>query len=83
MRKLVALLLVIGACRVAAGQVADGYLETWLTTRTRQLDARMSERTFDSVGWANTIQGALDLAKQHARPVFLFTLDGHMDSGRC
>ena len=83
MRKLAVVLFVFSACHVAFGQVADGYLDTWLRTRTTQLDARLSQRKFDSIGWASTIQGALDLAKRHARPVFLFTLDGHMDTGRC
>ena len=83
MRKLSTILFVLGIGQIALGQVADSYLETWLATRTQQLDARLSRRNFDSIGWADTIQQAIDLAAEHQRPVLLFTLDGHMDSGRC
>jgi hypothetical protein len=41
------------------------------------------ERRFDEIGWAGDILEARRLAKQHNRPVFLFTHDGHMAVGRC
>src|SRR4029453_14095353 len=42
-----------------------------------------SERKFDQIGWVTEIRGALSLAKEQRRPVFLFTHDGHMAIGRC
>ncbi|HVR76342.1 MAG TPA: hypothetical protein VMT52_18580 [Planctomycetota bacterium] len=42
-----------------------------------------SERKFDQIGWLTEIRGALSLAKEHRRPVFLFTHDGRMAIGRC
>lgn len=42
-----------------------------------------SERKFDRIGWLTEIRGALSLAKEHRRPVFLFTHDGRMAIGRC
>jgi hypothetical protein len=41
------------------------------------------ERRLDEIGWAADIRTALKLAKEHARPVFLFTHDGRMAAGRC
>jgi hypothetical protein len=41
------------------------------------------ERRFDDIGWAKDILEARRLAKEHNRPVFLFTHDGHMAVGRC
>jgi hypothetical protein len=35
------------------------------------------------VGWATSLLEAEKLAKQHNRPVFLFTHDGRMGNGRC
>jgi len=34
------------------------------------------ERRFDDIGWAKDIRAALRLAKEHNRPVFLFTYSG-------
>ena len=42
-----------------------------------------AERRFDEIGWASDILAARRLAKEHNRPVFLFTHDGHMAVGRC
>jgi hypothetical protein len=41
------------------------------------------ERRFDEIAWVADIREALKLAKQHRRPVFLFTHDGRMAIGRC
>jgi hypothetical protein len=64
-------------------QVADGYLQRWVTKRTKQMKSSFQRGHFESMGWAPTIGAALELAEKHNRPVFLFTLDGHMNSGRC
>lgn len=42
-----------------------------------------AERRFDEIGWAKDIRDAERLAKQHRRPVFLFTHDGKINTGRC
>jgi hypothetical protein len=42
-----------------------------------------AERRFDEIGWAADILQARRLAREHNRPVFLFTHDGHMAVGRC
>jgi hypothetical protein len=42
-----------------------------------------AERRFDEIGWASDLLAARRLAKEHHRPVFLFTHDGHMAVGRC
>ena len=68
---------------IANGQLADGYVETWLARRSAKLEAQFKQRTFDSIGWADSIQAALRLATEHKRPVLLFTLNGYMETGRC
>jgi hypothetical protein len=42
----------------------------------------VAERRFDEIGWSTEIRAALRLAKEHQRPVFLFTHDGRMGVGR-
>jgi hypothetical protein len=51
--------------------------------RVGELQPRTEEKRFDEIGWAKDIREALRLAKQHNRPVFLFTHDGRMNIGRC
>ncbi len=51
--------------------------------RVAELQPRTEEKRFDEIGWAKDIREALRLAKQHNRPVFLFTHDGRMNVGRC
>jgi hypothetical protein len=41
------------------------------------------EKRFDQIGWAEDIRSARKLASKHDRPVFLFTMDGRVNLGRC
>jgi hypothetical protein len=51
--------------------------------RVRSFQPTAEERRFDEIGWARDIREARRLAREHGRPVFLFTHDGHMNVGRC
>jgi hypothetical protein len=51
--------------------------------RIREWQPTRDERMIDAIGWARTILDGERLARQHGRPLFLFTLDGRMDLGRC
>lgn len=64
-------------------EVADGYLVKWVQRREAKLSSQFEKRPFESIGWADEIRHALVLAEEHNRPIFLFTLDGHLGSGRC
>jgi hypothetical protein len=55
----------------------------WVARRVQQWQPNAAERRWESIGWARDIRQALRLAQQHRRPVFLFTLDGRMNLGRC
>jgi hypothetical protein len=41
------------------------------------------EKRFDQIGWCTSLLEAERLARQHKRPIFLFTHDGRMNVGRC
>jgi hypothetical protein len=56
---------------------------SWVEKRVDEWQAKPSERKFDQIGWLRDIRAALALGKQHNRPIFLFTHDGHMAIGRC
>jgi hypothetical protein len=55
----------------------------WVTKRVQLWQPAPEERRFDEIGWASDLLEARRLAKEHKRPVFLFTHDGHMAVGRC
>lgn len=62
----------------AASLSADG-----IDDRIETLQPTAEERKIDQIGWAGSISEALTLAREHRRPVFLFTHDGRMARGRC
>jgi hypothetical protein len=51
--------------------------------RVEEWQPKASEKVFDEIGWAEDIRAGLKLAKEHGRPLFLFTHDGRMNLGRC
>ena len=55
----------------------------WVRQRVEELQPTVKEKRFDEIGWAGDIRDAQRLAKEHQRPVFLFTHDGRMNIGRC
>ena len=69
--------------RAAGQRVADADLVAWVTKRVQDWQPSAAERRFDEIGWVQDIRTAERLAKEHNRPVFLFTHDGHMAVGRC
>ena len=58
-------------------------LVPWADSRVRDWQPRPAERRFDEIGWAKDIRTARKLAREHGRPVFLFTMDGRINVGRC
>ena len=55
----------------------------WVEKRVQELEPAAHERRIDEIGWASDIRHAERLAGEHGRPVFLFTHDGHINTGRC
>jgi hypothetical protein len=70
--------LALGLLASAAGgrPAGDGDLAAWVERRVRDWQPTPDERRFDEIGWARDIRDALRLAREHGRPVFLFTYDG-------
>jgi hypothetical protein len=68
----------------AGGPPGDRDLAGWVERHVRDWQPTADERRFDQIGWARDIRDALRLAKEHRRPVFLFTYDGAgMATFRC
>ena len=80
------LLMVLGLAGTAAWaeeKPADADLARWIDKRVEERQPPAADKRFDEIGWAHDIRTALALAKEHDRPVFLFTHDGRINTGRC
>jgi hypothetical protein len=57
----------------------DGGLSARVDRLVREWEPIAAERRLDEVGWAKDIRDALRLAREHKRPIFLFTYSGSAD----
>ena len=73
---LLGLAILMGTTSVQDDEVAriDKWVQEWQPTP--------GDRRFEEIGWAKDIPEALRLAKQHGRPVFVFTHKGRINLGR-
>jgi len=67
----------------ADAPVADADVVAWVAKRVEERQPAPAEKRFDEIGWARDLRTAIRLGKQHHRPVFLFTMDGRINTGRC
>ena len=68
---------------VAFGAVSDQKLAAWVHSKVQKIEPTQQDRRMDDIGWASSITEALRLAKELGRPVFMFTHDGQVSTGRC
>ena len=61
----------------AASEPATGKRNaSWVDKRVEDWQPTKAERAFDEIAWAKDLREAQRLAKEHGRPIFLFTYDG-------
>jgi hypothetical protein len=63
--------------------VPDDQVRSKVADRVADWWPKPEEKRFDQIGWAADIRTARKLAAEHDRPVFLFTMDGRVNLGRC
>lgn len=51
--------------------------------RMQELEPTKEERRVDDIGWAADLREARRLSQKHNRPMFVFTYDGNVRTGRC
>jgi hypothetical protein len=61
----------------------DEQLQEFVAKRTSDWWPTAEEKRFDEIGWAADLRDARRLARAHDRPIFLFTMDGRVNTGRC
>jgi hypothetical protein len=79
----VVLLACVAVLPAAEPPPVTGDVTAWVDRKVAECAPRPAERRFDQTGWLTDIRSALELARRHNRPVFLFTHDGRIGLGRC
>lgn len=82
-RGICVLFLALGFVLPAAPSVPDSRIQSFVAQQWSSLQPRKEERRFDEIGWVATLQEAKKLAAGHRRPIFVFTHDGRINTGRC
>ena len=67
----------------AGGTMSDGQVVRWVEKTVVERQVSTEERRFDEVGWVTDIRTAIKLGTEHNRPIFLYTGDGRINTGRC
>ena len=62
---------------------ADDRVRSTVDARVTEWWPKADEKRFDQIGWAADLRTARKLAAEHGRPLFLFTMDGRVNTGRC
>jgi hypothetical protein len=81
--------IIIVACVVtlivSAGEtwIKDDKLVSAVEGKIRKIQPTRVEKRFDEIGWAPSILAAEEIAAKLNRPIFLFTYNGKIDTGRC
>ena len=75
--------LAIAGAVAAESWLKDDKLVEAVQKKVREIQPSREERRFDEVGWASSIVEARALSQKINRPVFLFTYNGNIDTGRC
>jgi len=86
-RQLMTAALMAGLCLALAGHGKDGpgdeEVVAWVAKTVQERQPPKEDKRFDEIGWVTDIRQAIQLGKKHQRPIFLFTMDGRINTGRC
>jgi hypothetical protein len=65
------------------GSLSDGQVVSWVQRTVAERQATVEDKRFDEIGWVTDIRTAIQLGKEYNRPIFLYTGDGRINTGRC
>jgi RNA polymerase sigma factor (sigma-70 family) len=97
LKAIAAIALAVGLVTVSAGAIYQAHARSTpppgssgarddfaaIERRIQDLQPTPAERRIDAIGWAADVPEAIRLAGIHNRPVFLFTHEGRIGTGRC
>ena len=76
--------VLLGSCvTFAQGTISDAAIVRWVDKTVAERQPSAEDRRFDEIAWASDIRAAIKLGQEHNRPIFLYTGDGRINTGRC
>ena len=73
-----------GTAPAAAGdRISDAKVVRWVEKTVAERQPRAEDKRFDEIAWVTDLRTAINLGKESNRPIFLFTGDGRINTGRC
>ena len=68
---------------LAKDKISDAKVVRWVVKTVAERQPAAEDKRFDEIGWVTDIRTAIKLGKEHNRPIFLVTVDGRINTGRC
>jgi hypothetical protein len=65
------------------GTISDGTVVHWVEKTVAERQVTPEDKRFDEISWVTDIRTAINLGKEHNRPIFLYTGNGRINTGRC
>jgi hypothetical protein len=63
--------------------ISDGNVVRWVEKTIAERQPPAADKLFDRIAWVTDIRTAIQLGKEYNRPIFLYTGDGRINTGRC
>lgn len=77
-----AAIVLLAACAAVSPLLAQDHGESWVVAQVAAI--RQSDTTgWDRLPWVASLLEARRISDREQQPVFLFTLDGNLETGRC
>ena len=75
--------LALAGATAAENWLKDDKLVEGVQKKVREIQPSREEKRFEEIGWAPSIVAGRALSQKLNRPLFLFTYNGNIDTGRC
>ncbi len=75
--------LAIAGAAAAENWLKDDKLVEAVQKKVREIQPSREEKRFEETGWVSSIVEARAISQKTNRPVFLFTYNGNINTGRC
>jgi hypothetical protein len=71
------------ATTLAKDRISDAKIVRWVEKTVAERQPPADDKRFDEIGWVTDIRTAITLGKENNRPIYLMTVDGQVNTGRC
>ena len=73
----------VAATTWAKDTISDAKVIRWVEKTVADRQPTAEDNRFHEIAWVTDIRTAIKLGKEHNRPIFFFTGDGRINTGRC